>query len=137
MTNPWLVSCIHHISLFHVVCLFFGECIILIHSPTLCLGFEYTPLFEQFSLLWSKPVCVRQLRAKALRRRAPWALWRKVTYQEKACYASSPPCTQGHTSLFHAHKRPRSHAYIRPLFHVCSKAFFSNEVFLHALSSQY
>ena len=30
--------------------------IILIHFPLLCMGFEYTPLFEQSWLLWSDPV---------------------------------------------------------------------------------
>jgi len=43
---------------------------LVIHSPSLCLYFEYIPIFEQCSLLWSDPVGARQLQAKALRRRA-------------------------------------------------------------------
>jgi len=50
-----------------------------IHPPILCLGFEYTALFQQSSLLWSDPVGARQLRAKVLRRRAPRPLLRKMT----------------------------------------------------------
>jgi len=62
-----------------------------IHSPILCWGFEYTPLFQQSTLLWSDPVGA-QMRAKALRRRAPRALLQKITYKYNASYASSPPC---------------------------------------------
>ena len=56
-------------------------------------GVYSTPLFPPSPLLWSDPVGARQLRAKALRRRAPQALLRKMTYKDKASYGSSPPCT--------------------------------------------
>jgi len=64
-------------------CIQIGECIVGV----------YTPLFEQSSLLWSDPVGARRLCAKALRRRTPRALLRKMTYIYKASYDSMPPCT--------------------------------------------
>jgi len=75
-------------------------------SPVLCLGFEYTPLFEQSSLLWSDPVGARQLpvRAKALRRHAPRALLRKMTCKDKASYASSRIFTTLYTRLMKSDK---------------------------------
>jgi len=45
-----------------------GECLSTmftywIHTPIQCIGFEYTPLFQQSSLLWSDLVGVQQMRA--------------------------------------------------------------------------
>ena len=48
--------------------------------------------FRKSSVLWSNPAGARQVRAKALRRRAPRALLRKLTYTDKTSYACLPPC---------------------------------------------
>jgi len=63
--------------------------------------FQYTHLFQQSSLLWSDAVGARQLRAKALRRRAPRALLREMTYEDKASYDSTP--TYGPNTLQFSH----------------------------------
>ena len=101
--------------------------------------FQYTPISQQFLLLWSDPAGA-QLRAKALRRRAPQALLREMTYEDKASYDSTPPCRAPPVGCpkkekFHKHSAVLGNAYLQSVYLVpatracCLCSFFLSPFF--------